>query len=364
MRRRVPITTSWRATAAVLVLSVVVAACSSQSSSIQPTSSTGAAIGQPSPYLSANLSAVSCGSSGLCAAVGSPFDPSSTTPILATSSTMGQAWKRADLPLQATITGAGCSATSCLAIGFAGLRPVVLSSTKSLQWAVATSLPQALTPQAVACASTKWCAVIGANQSAVAEVTTLNGGKTWSAPVVLPVGIGKVLSLACTSASTCITTGIDPNGHGQVLLTSPSQSGWQLATLPSGANAVLAASCRIDQVCWIVTKSAVTSPGQLAATAAGSTTFAPMPSFSQVANPTAVSCAATTCVIGGSSTSQTGTLVSKTATNQPRSFSTKYLPTGIVAVSCPLATSCVGATTSSLVQIAPSVPQRSRKQAG
>ena len=347
---------------ATLSIAISLSACSSSSTS--STASSGQATGQPSPYLSANLVGVSCGTGELCAGVGAPFDPNPTSPALTMSTDGGATWHQAKGSVAATtrFQNVACSQQSCLAIGTEGLKLVFISlAGPNVAWSSASQLPQSAVPKIAACAQTKWCIVIGETPSGLISSTTTTAGRTWGSPVSLPSGIAHVLSLSCSSAQLCIGTGITENGLPQIVTTSDGGATWGLPTLPSGMASVLSGSCRSKTQCFVVARNASSpSPGILTSDDAGAT-FAFTPAPSDLTTPNAVSCASTTCVYVGASSTSKGAAASQTQKNPVNVISTSYVPTALLGVSCSLPTRCVGFTTSSLVAISPLVPQSGKQ---
>jgi len=354
--------TSRFALLAVLGLASISAACSSSSTSSSSAPSAGQAIGQPSPFLSGNLSVVGCGGTALCAAAGASFDPSPKTPVIAGSTDSGIHWVAGTTSAPATITinGVSCSVKSCLALGFSGLNFQFLQSANARSWETIPTTPLGGNPQAVGCAQTKWCLVIVPTAAGFVATATTTAGKQWTTPTPLPPGIGQVRTLTCSASTSCISTGIDPNGKPQVLLTSSGNSGWAIANLPSTATEVLSAACRSDGICFAIVRNGIGQPTQLTKSSAGSTAFVNGPTIPNLASPSAVACSSTTCVFGGSNKSGAAVLASQTGHSAPQSIGVTFAPTGIVALSCGAPTQCVAITTSSLIQVSPLVPQRSK----
>jgi hypothetical protein len=269
----------------------------------------------------------------------------------------GQTWAAAisSAPATTSFSDVACSASSCLALGLAGATPVLLGTTTGKIWQAAAPIAAGATAQAVGCAQIRWCLAIAGTSAGVVSATSTDGGRVWSSSS-MPTGIGQVLTLACASTTLCITTGIDPNGNPQVLMTTTGSAGWETATLPTSVTAVLSGSCRSGGTCLVVARASGSATNQLLANASASSTFLVRAPLSEVPNPATISCAQSTCVVAGSTTGGVGALASITTKKRPQSISTTYVPTGFIDLSCALATRCVGATMSSLVQITPSVP--------
>jgi hypothetical protein len=286
--------------------------------------------------------------------------------VLTVSTDAGRHWGISSSPAPATtnFSDVACSEQSCLALGTTGSKLLLLGSSFAKAFEITTTPVTSGNPQAVACAQRSWCLAFVATPTGVVASSTNNAGRAWSQAVGLPSGVGEVLSASCSSTATCITAGIDPNGNPQVLLKARNSGGWQLATLPAGTTSVLSASCTTDLRCFLVVHNPASPTNQILASTHASTTFQVAASFAiLVHNPTAISCAATTCVVAGSDNLGAGALSSRTGSAPERSIAVHYVPTAFLGVSCASPAQCVGATTSSLVRITPSVQAITTKPA-
>lgn len=343
------------ASTAVLALAVLLTACSSTTAQIVQSASPGQAIGQPSPFLGANLTAVGCGTSGLCVAVGVPFEPNPSASVVTTSKDAGLNWTASATPAppETALNDASCSVTNCMIVGSNAGKTAAFARTSSGNWSTITVPIANSTPQAVGCTQKKWCLMILNTSTGIVGVTTTNAGKHWSAPSSLPAGVGQMLNVTCASTNECIATGISANGQPQVILTTNGFADWQIATLPPNLSVALGGSCTSSMTCYVVAHNAATGSNQLLMSQNGNTTFSVSPPLSSVQNPTAVSCFSNLCVFVGSSKTGQGAVASQLNSSPFHSIKTKYVPTSFLGVSCLSMTACEGVTTSSLVQIVP-----------
>ena len=342
------------AVAAVGLLVVGLSACASpKKSGINGTAVKGQGIGQPSPFLGANLSAVSCGSGELCAAGGAPFQDGIATPVLAYSHTAGAKWAPARIATGAgaTITSTACAAARCLAVGFDGDQPLLLSISRSSSartW-VAAMQPGAGTLVSVGCAGTSTC--IGLVRSSSGSIITVRSTSgTWSELGQPPSDLATPVRMSCSSTSTCTAVGTSSTGSPVVLITRSGGATWSVAEISKKATTILGASCRSDGLCWAVgrkgTASLLTSSRRIGAP------FLKVspPSGLVVAND--VSCSGTTCVVVGADDTAKGAAVAFAGT-ATTTLDLSFAPTALVAVSCGTARACSAASAGSLVAMVP-----------
>ena len=369
MPRRLP-RSSFVALAALVLATASLAGCTSSTTSATvsvPTVETG--VGQPTPFLGANLVAVGCGASLRCATVGNAFDPVTTAPI-ATSADGGITWHAvaSSAPGATRFTTVACSATSCMAVGRSLLGSLLYAATSTTAGWKATSRPETgALGETVGCAARQWCMAIFSDASHVWATTTLDAGATWTTAGDLPAGTGSVRTLSCTSPTTCIAVGTTDTGGAQVTTTHDGGATWAAASLPASPTAVSAvsAACRLDGTCLAIVATSLAGATTVLSSSDGGATFAaPTTPILAVATPLAVACASATCVLVGKSTTGDAQAVQLSATGSVRSLMLTFAPTPLTAVSCASAERCVALSSGSLVVLSLSVAKRSQQQTG
>jgi len=327
-----------------------------------PTASTG--VGQPSPFLGANLASVGCGTTLRCAAGAVSFDPNPSSAPLTTSDDGGLSWHHAtgSLPASAEFLSVGCAATVCMAAGRSLYGALAYVSAKpGAPWKQTSSIGAGSVTQSVACAGLRWCMALVSGSTHVFSATTLSAGGSWTAGGSLPDGTGTIQRLSCSSTTHCLAAGSTSTGQAELAMTADGGATWTASSLPSSpvVVGVVGAACRVDATCLAVVTTNSTGASTIIESTDGGATFTELldPSTGPLSQPQAVSCVATTCVIVGRSSSGAGAALQMTTNEKSRPFSLSYVPTALLAVSCPTAARCVAATTASLVVLSPSVPQ-------
>jgi hypothetical protein len=332
---------------------------------------TGTGTGQASPLLDANLAQVACAPTGLCAAVGTAFDPSATSAAVASSDDGGLSWARdqASAPGKTSLTSVGCGPQGCLAVGrsLAGALVYRLVDRASSWSATAIAAPGALA-EAVACASKRWCAAIYHDATHRWMATTLNLGRSWTTAGSLPTSTGPIYQLSCASSSDCLVSGVDASGHGLLEVTHDGGGTWSAATFPNlSTGTVWSAACKSATTCLAVVDVAGSATGTsvLESTDGGATFVQPPLPWSQIDVPRSVTCATITCITVGATTAGAGTAMSYATTTGPgKVLALSFAPTTLLSVACSAPDRCVADGLGSLVALSPSVPKRSQQQAG
>lgn len=188
-----------------------------------------------------------------------------------------------------------CASSSfCAAVGAdnAGAGIASLSQNAGTSWA-STSLPSGTPPlDAVTCADTSHCVAVGQGASA----RTSDGGVHWSLGA-LPIANTTLLGVQCPSQSVCLAGGLSDNpagaDRGAIVRSSDGGATWQRATLPLHTDGIA------DVVCPSATTCIAVGAELLVSTDSGATW-----SFSSVAGGfgqlRTISCSsATTCVAVG-----------------------------------------------------------------
>jgi len=330
---------------------------------------TGSGIGQPSPFLGANLSSVACGATLRCVASAVSFDPNPTSATLTTSTNGGLVWRHAtgDLPSGAEFLSTGCAASVCMVAGRSLYGALAYASAKpAAPWKPTAVIEKGSVTQAVTCAGLRWCMVIAADSSHVFAVSSLSAGAAWTAEGSLPAGTATIQDISCSSTLHCLATGTTSTGAPEVAMTPDGGETWTTSTLPStpGIVGVLGAACRSGTTCIAIVTTSLSGASTILESSDDGATFGALldPSTAPVSQPLAVSCVATTCVIVGRSTSGSGAALELATPGTTRSLSLAYVPTALLSVSCPTTTRCVAASTASLVVLSPSVPKARQQQ--
>jgi len=350
---------------------LLLAGCTSTTQGVAtlPAPSVSTGIGQPSPFLGANLASIGCGSTLRCAAGAVSFDPNPTSAPLTTSSDGGLAWRRAtgSLPAGAEFLSTGCAASVCLAAGRSLFGALTYASAKpGAPWKQTASIETGSLVQSVACAGVRWCVAIASDSSHVFSASTLNAGGSWTTGGSLPAGTGTIQQLSCSSPTSCLAAGTTSAGQVELAVTANGGATWTASALPAtpAIVAVLSASCRTDATCLAVVATNSTGASTIVESSDGGATFGALldPSTSPVSQPLAVSCVATTCVVVGRSTAGAGAALQMTSNEKSRPLSLSYVPTALLAVSCPTTARCVAVSSASLVVLSPSAAQTSEQQ--
>jgi hypothetical protein len=364
----------------------------------QPTG-TAAAVGQPAPAGTGELSAVSCPDADHCWAVGvaGPNAPTTTagtgaaaTPavtVIAATVDGGLTWHAQPLAPGApapALTGVSCpSTTDCMAVGSTGADPgtgVVLTTTDGgKSWVAGTPPAGSVTVASVRCDTAATCTAVASDGTADWSTTTVNFGRTWTQQGSLPPGIAGALALTCTPTGTCLVAGFAPaaSGHGQgaVAISTDGGTTWAAATVPAGVGLLQSVTCASPTRCLAAGTTSTTvsdvvpAKGLLLASADGGHTWtaataatAATASTTATSGTTATSAAATlpvddvfglacpastACVMVGTKwvgTPATGTGAVAESRDAGAAFtasSTAYTPLTLTAVDCPTAARCV-----------------------
>ena len=313
----------------------------------------GTGVGQPSPFLSANLTTLSCGPGSLCSAGGTPFESGAATPLLAFSHTAGAKWSpaRTSTGAGATITSTACAARRCLAIGVVDALPLLLSisaSSTTRTW-VAADQPAAGTLLVVGCAGTSTCVGLARSTSGALSVVRSTSGP-WTTLGAAPADLAAPVRVSCTSPAVCTALGTSATGAPVVVITRDGGADWSLAQISKRATLVLGASCRVDGACWVVGRKG--SGTLLVRSTRPGAPFAKVLPPEGLATANDVSCASRTCVVVGADASGTGAAATFSGTSGTI-LRLSYAPTALLATSCGSATTCAAVTSASLVSLAP-----------
>ena len=155
----------------------------------------------------------------------------------------------------------------------------------------------------VACTTSGTCLAVGASNrlgglTTVAEYRAARG--PWRALIAPAAPSARIEAISC-AATTCLVGGAQPAGTFLWRFDATSHTLSPL-TAPPGAQDVRALSCASDSTCALVDSTSAVGPARLAFTSdAGATWTAPVAvPWTQNATVTALSCAATNCLVAAS----------------------------------------------------------------
>ncbi len=354
---------------ATAALGLLLAACTTTSSSGVSAPKAGTGIGQASPFLNANLVDVACASTQQCAAVGINFDGAAASAPLTSSTDGGLGWSldTSAAPAGTKLTSVACGPVGCLSIGrsLAGSLVYRLDPEAS-SWTAATRPSKDAVAEAVACAAKRFCAVVFHDSTHHFVSTTLNGGSTWSEGGTLPPTAGAVFQLSCDDAFHCLAGGIDAQGSGAVTVTTDGGATWAASNLgTTPANRIWDVACQSHKNCAIVADLSGATTTTILTSQDGGVTFAPPATpWTQVTTPRALSCTAASCVVVGADANGHGAAAVFGSNGLGKLLALTYAPTPLLSVGCSSASRCVGAGLGSLVVLSPSVPKGSQQQGG
>lgn len=325
---------SLRIACAGVVGALLLAACGTVATVSIPT-----VTGVPSASISVPLSAVGCTTNGSCVAVGT-----SNTGVGPTS--LGEyrlargGWVTLAVPtaLQSTyVVTSSCWNTGCL---FGGEQPSgdALWLYDATQHTM-TSVPGptgGVTVAALSCYGSASCAMIDfvANDGPRFQ-TTLDGGTTWSTPVLLNLSpTDDIVSLACGSSLNCIVSTRTANGALSIYVTLDGGTTWTLRSSPSTASweSLSSLTCR-SLTCLALAE--LQSGWRVVRTTTLGRTWSLKSSVASGENssPSLACSTLARCVVGGSKDASTAWLAvysSHTVT----ALRLRYVPSPVLAVAC------------------------------
>jgi hypothetical protein len=234
-----------------------------------------AAVGQPAPTGTGQLSAVACAGRGHCWAVGTPGPPApgpattdstttSTTPPVPTTvidATVngGRTWVAQPLTLTAApaLTGISCPTVQlCMAVGLSGSASagIVLTTHRGGEvWGEVSNPAGATVITSVECASAVDCTVIASDGTTYWSAHSVNFGHSWQRGGTLPAGLQDAAALACVTGGPCLVTGFTTTtaGHGQgaIVISGDRGATWTAANVPAGTGLLQGAVCATVTSC-------------------------------------------------------------------------------------------------------------------
>jgi hypothetical protein len=301
-------------------------------------------------------------------AVGTSFEPDPAAAAVSASSDGGLSWQAASagVPSGATLLSGSCAARVCMLTGRSLLGALIYVSPRAgAAFAPSARVEAGSVAQSVACAGLRWCLAISADATHVWAASSLDAGSTWTTGGTLPSSVATVLRLSCSSPSDCLASAASTSGAAELLVTHDGGASWTPATLPSqpAALSVLGAACEDASSCFAVVATSQAGASSLLTSVDGGATFALSSGAATVAEPLAVACASTTCVVVGRSASGAAAAAQLGTGAAGRELSLSYAPTPLLSVSCSSATRCVAASSASLVVLSTSVPKGRQDEA-
>ena len=357
--------------AVAVALGAATCSTSTQNSAVAPAPLPGHGTGQATPFLNANLTGISCTTAARCVTVGIATDPAQTFAPSAVSSDGGLSWKPLASSLSASVKflNVSCSLRNCLAVGATAYGPLFYGAQMTtLKWTLSSGAPKGAQAQVAGCSGKTLCLGIFADATHVWAASTTDAGMTWTTGGTLPAGTGLIRTLSCDSATNCIAAGTTSTGGPLLVVTNDGGTTWAAASLPTtpAVTAVLSASCT-SSTCLAVAVTNVTGASTLLTSSDGGVTFAafsPTPGTpSTVANPLAITCESTSCVVVGTSSAGSAQAAQLTAAQSVKDFNLSYAPNPLNAVSCSSNTRCVALSAANLVVLTPLVAKSSEQQA-
>jgi hypothetical protein len=201
------------------------------------------------------LLSVSCPNTTLCVSVG--VSPSTGGPYggdLLVSNNGGTSWSSASLPASAGALGSvDCpSATFCVAVGAS----IVVSTDGAKKWDLEGVQGGSGVLRSVSCESVTSCIALGPNpavaqdlQSGAFEVTTNDGGHTWTSNSTPPSSAALDV-ITCVRGSTCEAVGSSFGTNGSLVLrTGDNGSTWTSISVPSNLTGISTVSCPSSSSC-------------------------------------------------------------------------------------------------------------------
>jgi hypothetical protein len=265
------------------------------------------------------IGVVSCGTPETCIGVGTgsgvPSEVTSSTAVGTTNG--GTTWTSLVFPSGYVATAIDCvSATMCVSVGTG---PVASGEVNEGQIVATTdggstwsddALPTLSSPyvkfDAISCASTSDCIVVGQTDAGYTILSTVDGGTAWSSQSLPAAGDGAQLEgVACPTSSDCYIAGSGGAAGGLVFATVNGGSTWASQTVPTTIGSLQAISCEFALDCVAVGLTS-TDAAAIVSTVDGGTTWLSQSVPAKVDLIQEVDCNPTFCVAVGSG-SFTGT---------------------------------------------------------
>ena len=318
------------------------------------------ALGQPAPASMTSATAVSCADDEHCWAAG--FG-SGTTAALDATTDGGTTWSTQTVPAAVTVLAAiSCfDDLDCLAVGSAGATgAVIATSDGGATWTSEQVPTGAAAVTAVDCTGKRRCVALATDGMTYWSSVTTNGGTTWVRGGDLPAGMTASAELSCPSTLVCLVAGYVPTGpgHGSGAIATTADQGatWGAATLPAGVGLLRGVTCAGTTCLAAGTTSTATTgfvpgTGQLLTSTDGGATWQLTTTSVTSDDAFAASCPnAKTCVVVGTDWKGStqpiptaGIVATLDGGTRWRSASLRYVPVGMASLSCPAVDLCIAA---------------------
>jgi len=336
---------------------------------------TPAVVGQPAPAATGQLDAVSCASSDLCWAVGTPASqpvasPSSTAPspsdaVIVATANGGRTWVAQPVALTSTLELDGISCPDvrhCMAVGSAGAgsstAAVLTTEDGGAHWTQVAPPAGAIVVTGVDCIDAVSCTAIADDGTAFWSAQSTDFGRSWQREGDLPAVVEDPGGLSCALDGTCLITGFTPTaaGHGQGAIATSSDGGatWTASQVPAGTGLLQSAVCATATSCLAggttsTTVSAlVPAKGALLQSEDGGRTWTASVQTPTVDDIFGIDCPSSrVCVAVGTDwmgTPPVGTGAVARSSDGGSSFTavtTEYTPLALTALACPTPGNCV-----------------------
>ncbi|KTD67901.1 BNR/Asp-box repeat containing protein [Legionella steelei] len=239
------------------------------------------------------LNGIACDNTGVnCVAVGNSRVPPKTYAVTYTSMDSGATWSSPILPTplsgNSTLSGVACSSSGlqCVAVGTHAGAPISYSSTSGgASWSTANILTTqpgfTNTLSSVSCDSSGLtCSAVGSSFDETTAIpvpvtyTTINGGATWSAPI-LPAPASnedsELYAVSCSNSGLCTATGYVTIGgvfNNLVYTSNNSGNTWSAPILPNipqgfDGNSLNGVFCSNDGIFCTTVGSGQTDPSNI-----------------------------------------------------------------------------------------------------
>ena len=239
------------------------------------------------------LPGIACDNTGVnCVAVGSTRVPPKTFAVAYTSMDSGATWSSPILPTplsgNSTLSSVACSSSGlqCVAVGTHAGAPISYSSTSGgSSWNTANILTTqpcfTNTLSSVSCDSSGLtCSAVGSSFDETTGIpvpvtyTTVNGGSTWSAPILPSPASSEdseLLAVSCSNSGLCTATGYVTIGgvlNNLAYTSNNSGSTWSAPILPAipqgfDGNTLNGVFCGNDGILCSTIGSGQTNPSNL-----------------------------------------------------------------------------------------------------
>lgn len=326
------------------------------------------------------LSGVACPTTSACWVVGDQAGATPPAVVFATRDT-GHRWRRQSITPTAALGLAGTATLSLSAVSCADTRhclavgsvtqplpggAVAVTADGGRTWGAGLGPPGDTALVAVQCSAPGTCVVLAVTGTDTFSATTTDGGATWQRGGTLPAGFDGASSLSCPTALTCAVAGYTATspGHGVGVIAVTHDGGmtWSLATVPANTGVLHAVSCDTTGCLAVGSSSTVitgvpSGTGAVLASADGGATFTTRPASPALDDGLGVDCAPPAgrgappvCAAVGIAFTHAippVPLSSVVATANPGGYvlplAARYVPSPLVAVTCPTAVRCVAA---------------------